>query len=167
MMASCWYFGVAPSKWPVFRSCEVVPPLEAAMQTIAPTDSAHHVIRRAGPAEQQEHQAGEEQCRDRHARNRVRGGADFSRQAGGNGHEQKAKQHDQHRAERIHVQRLRERDGGEQHDDADAHKLHREIAIGAGRPRSQPNHHSRAVAPKSFNPARRPCQIVGSDCIRS
>jgi hypothetical protein len=40
MIASCWYLGVAPSRKPVFRSCEVVPPFEAAMQTMAPTDSA-------------------------------------------------------------------------------------------------------------------------------
>ncbi len=32
--------GVLPTRNPVFRSCEVVPPLDAAMQTIAPTDSA-------------------------------------------------------------------------------------------------------------------------------
>ena len=29
-----------PTKNPVFRSCDVVPPLDAAMHTIAPTESA-------------------------------------------------------------------------------------------------------------------------------
>src|SRR5580698_4709278 len=32
--------GVAPTRKPVFKSCDVVPPLEAAMQTTAPTDRA-------------------------------------------------------------------------------------------------------------------------------
>ena len=40
MMAICWFRGVAPTRKPVFRSCDVVPPFDAAMQTIAPTDSA-------------------------------------------------------------------------------------------------------------------------------
>ena len=39
-MAICWYFGVAPTRNPVFRSCEVAPPLEAATHTIPPTDNA-------------------------------------------------------------------------------------------------------------------------------
>src|ERR1700735_2711622 len=32
--------GVAPTRYPVFKSCDVVPPLEAAMQTTAPIDRA-------------------------------------------------------------------------------------------------------------------------------
>src|ERR1700722_11878945 len=32
--------GVAPTRKPVFKSCDVVPPLEAAMHTTAPTDRA-------------------------------------------------------------------------------------------------------------------------------
>jgi len=32
----CWRFGVAPTRWPVFRSCDVSPAIAAAMQTIAP-----------------------------------------------------------------------------------------------------------------------------------
>src|SRR5439155_9333609 len=39
-MAICWYFGVAPSRKPVFKSCEVDPPFDAATQTIPPTDNA-------------------------------------------------------------------------------------------------------------------------------
>ena len=39
-MATCWLRGVAPTRKPVFRSCELVPPLEAAMQTMAPIDRA-------------------------------------------------------------------------------------------------------------------------------
>jgi len=39
-MANCWYRGVPPIRKPVFRSCEVVPPLEQAMHTMPPTDSA-------------------------------------------------------------------------------------------------------------------------------
>jgi hypothetical protein len=31
---------VAPIRKPVFRSCDVLPPLEAAMQTMAPMESA-------------------------------------------------------------------------------------------------------------------------------
>src|SRR2546422_6485088 len=34
------YFGVEPIRKPVLRSCEVVPPFEAAMQTMAPMESA-------------------------------------------------------------------------------------------------------------------------------
>src|SRR4051794_4683657 len=36
----CCHFGVAPRRKPVFKSCEVVPPLEDAMQTTPPIDSA-------------------------------------------------------------------------------------------------------------------------------
>ena len=36
----CWARGVAPTRKPVLRSCEVAPALAAAMQTIAPTQSA-------------------------------------------------------------------------------------------------------------------------------
>ena len=39
-MAICCARGVEPIRKPVFRSCEVVPPLEAAMQTMPPTDRA-------------------------------------------------------------------------------------------------------------------------------
>ena len=39
-IAICWFRGVAPSRKPVLRSCDVVPPLDEAMQTIAPTESA-------------------------------------------------------------------------------------------------------------------------------
>ena len=39
-IAICWSRGVAPTRKPVLRSCEVVPPFEAAMQTTAPTESA-------------------------------------------------------------------------------------------------------------------------------
>ena len=39
-MDHCCHFGVAPRRKPVLRSCEVVPPLEAAMQTTPPIDSA-------------------------------------------------------------------------------------------------------------------------------
>jgi hypothetical protein len=37
---SCCALGVAPTRNPVLRSCEVVPPLEAAMQTTPAIDSA-------------------------------------------------------------------------------------------------------------------------------
>ena len=37
---TCCQRGVAPTRKPVFKSCEVVPPLEAAMQTMPPTESA-------------------------------------------------------------------------------------------------------------------------------
>jgi hypothetical protein len=39
-MAICWYLGVAPTRKPVFRSWEVVPPFDAAMQTMAPIERA-------------------------------------------------------------------------------------------------------------------------------
>src|ERR1044071_7560321 len=39
-MAICWYFGVEPTRKPVLRSCEVAPPLEAAIQTMPPIESA-------------------------------------------------------------------------------------------------------------------------------
>ena len=40
MRPICWYFGVAPTRKPVLRSCEVAPAMAAAMQTTAPTQSA-------------------------------------------------------------------------------------------------------------------------------
>ena len=36
----CWWRGVAPTRKPVLRSCDVAPALAAAMQTMAPTMSA-------------------------------------------------------------------------------------------------------------------------------
>src|SRR5688500_17109179 len=39
-IAHCWFLGVAPTRWPVFKSCAVVPPLEAAMHTTAATVKA-------------------------------------------------------------------------------------------------------------------------------
>src|SRR5687767_5372125 len=46
-MAICWFLGVAPTRKPVFKSCDVVPPLEAAMQTMPPIESA--VTKYGGP----------------------------------------------------------------------------------------------------------------------
>src|SRR5437870_5238797 len=40
MRPICCFTGVAPTRYPVFRSCEVAPALAAAMHTIAPTISA-------------------------------------------------------------------------------------------------------------------------------
>jgi len=39
-MATWRYLGVAPRMYPVFRSWDVLPPFEEAMQTMAPIDSA-------------------------------------------------------------------------------------------------------------------------------
>src|SRR2546421_11446298 len=39
-IAICWYFGVEPTRKPVLRSCDVVPPFDAAMQTMPPIESA-------------------------------------------------------------------------------------------------------------------------------
>jgi hypothetical protein len=39
-IATCCARGVAPSKKPVFRSCDVAPALLEAMQTMAPTERA-------------------------------------------------------------------------------------------------------------------------------
>src|SRR5271163_1351124 len=39
-MATCCFQGVAPTRKPVFKSCEVVPPLEEAMQTTPAIESA-------------------------------------------------------------------------------------------------------------------------------
>src|SRR5690606_22173215 len=36
-MAVCCFQGVPPTQNPVFRSCDVVPPLDAAIQTMPPT----------------------------------------------------------------------------------------------------------------------------------
>src|SRR5436853_16528 len=39
-MAICCFRGVEPTRKPVFRSCDVVPPFEAAIHTMPPTESA-------------------------------------------------------------------------------------------------------------------------------
>ena len=39
-MAICCSRGVAPTRYPVLRSYEVAPAFDAAMQTMAPTESA-------------------------------------------------------------------------------------------------------------------------------
>ena len=46
-IATCCFQGVAPTRKPVFRSCEVVPPLDDAMQTTPAIESA--VSRNSGP----------------------------------------------------------------------------------------------------------------------
>src|SRR5204862_2252856 len=48
-MEICCAFGVAPTRNPVFRSCEVVPPFDAAMQTMPPMESA--VTKKGGPVQ--------------------------------------------------------------------------------------------------------------------
>jgi hypothetical protein len=39
-IAICWERGVEPMRKPVFKSCDVVPPFDEAMQTMPPTESA-------------------------------------------------------------------------------------------------------------------------------
>src|SRR5205814_9909784 len=39
-MAICWYFGVEPTRNPVFKSGDVVPPFDDAMQTMPPIERA-------------------------------------------------------------------------------------------------------------------------------
>ena len=39
-IAICCDFGVEPTMKPVFKSCEMVPPFEDAMQTMPPIESA-------------------------------------------------------------------------------------------------------------------------------
>src|SRR5947199_7964553 len=39
-IATCWCFGVEPTRKPVFKSCDVVPPFEEATQTMPPIESA-------------------------------------------------------------------------------------------------------------------------------
>jgi len=39
-IATCWYLGVAPTRKPVFKSWDVAPAFEAAVQTMPPTDKA-------------------------------------------------------------------------------------------------------------------------------
>src|SRR5438270_3361310 len=46
---TCCFQGVAPTRKPVLRSCEVVPPLDDAMQTTPAIDSA--VMRYSGPTQ--------------------------------------------------------------------------------------------------------------------
>ena len=48
-IATCCFHGVAPTRKPVLRSCEVVPPLDDAMQTTPAIDSA--VRRYSGPTQ--------------------------------------------------------------------------------------------------------------------
>ena len=48
-IATCCFQGVAPTRKPVFRSCDVVPPLDDAMQTTPAIDSA--VSRYSGPTQ--------------------------------------------------------------------------------------------------------------------
>src|SRR5215510_5476070 len=39
-IAICWYLGVEPTRKPVLRSWDVVPPFEAAIQTMPPIERA-------------------------------------------------------------------------------------------------------------------------------
>src|SRR5207253_10698566 len=48
-IAICWLRGVEPTRNPVFKSCEVVPPFEEAMQTMPPIESA--VTKYVGPVQ--------------------------------------------------------------------------------------------------------------------
>ncbi len=92
-----------------------------------------HVVLAAGPAHHQEDQAGEQQGRHGHARDRVRRRADLAGQARRDGGEQEAEHQDQHRAQHVHVQRRGQRDDGDDGQAADHHPLHRDVAVGAQR----------------------------------
>ena len=98
-MAICCSRGVAPTRKPVLRSCEVVPPFEAAMHTTAATVSAVSVA--ALPV-------WPNSTKTRQVNSSVatvmpeiglRRRADFAGQPRGDGDEQEAEQHDEQRAD--------------------------------------------------------------------
>ena len=93
-IATCCFQGVAPTRKPVLRSCEVVPPLDEAMQTTPAIESA--VRRYSGPTqpEQDEDQAGQEQRGDRHPRDRVGRRADHAGDPRADRHEQEPEEDD-------------------------------------------------------------------------
>ena len=89
-MAHCCHFGVAPTRKPVLRSCEVVPPLEEAMHTTAATESAiSDAAARSSP--RQKDQARQQQRGDGHAGDRIGRRADLARQPRGNRDEQETR----------------------------------------------------------------------------
>ena len=87
------------------------------------------IVRPAHPAHHQKNQTGEQQSRHRHSGNRIRGRTDLSGKSRGNGHEQKAKNYNQERAEQIHMQRGNCPDGRNERENPNTHELHREVLI--------------------------------------
>ena len=148
-IAYCWNLGVAPTRYPVFRSCEVVPPLDEAMQTMAAIDRAINWCVGLDPIEHEEDQAGQQQRGHRHAGDRIGRGADLARQPRRDRHEEEAEEHDQHRRHQVDHQRRphaqlpegaeAERGPDQEHQQqrSDADDAEREVAVGAlaaGRP---------------------------------
>ena len=91
----------------------------------------------AGPAERDEHQAGEDQRRDGHPRDRVRRGADEAGDARRHGDEEEPEDDDQDRRQEIalhrHLRRDREEDREQQR--SAEHEGGRQVALGAQRRR--------------------------------
>ena len=93
-IATCCFQGVAPTRKPVLRSCEVVPPLDEAMQTTPAIDSA--VRRYSGPTQPSRTKIRQvkQERGDRHARDRVGRRADHAGDPRADRDEQEPEEHD-------------------------------------------------------------------------
>src|SRR6266699_1886658 len=89
-----------------------------------------HAVVHAGPADRDEDEAGAQQRGDRHAGDRVRGGADLAADARGYGGEEEPEDHDQGRADQVDAElRQQGEDDGERDGAADGER-DRKIVLG-------------------------------------
>ena len=93
-IATCCFHGVAPTRNPVLRSCEVVPPLDDAMQTMPAIERAAR--RYSGPTQPSKTKIKHvsKQRGDRHPGDRVGRRADHARDPRADRDEQEPEQHD-------------------------------------------------------------------------
>jgi hypothetical protein len=130
-IAICMSRGVPPTRNPVLRSCDVVPPFDEAMQTMAPTDSAVTYQRLpVQPATRKMMQVNSSVATvipeigfDDEPISPVR--------RDGHGHEQEPEGDDEQRPQQVHVQRPRQGDRRDQNQDADEDEAHRQVVVGA------------------------------------
>ena len=127
----------------------MLPAFAAAMQTTAPTQSATGAYSVARPAERDEQQTGQDQRRDRHARDRIRRRSDQAGDARRDGREEEPEDDDQHGREDVALERHARRDRQEQGEQqrTDEHDAHR---------RSR----ARCAAPRAATPAAEVLQAV-------
>ena len=135
MKPICWRRGVAPTRKPVFRSCDVAPGVGGRDADDRADAEGHGLVDVARAAERDEHDAGGHERRDRHAGDRVGRGPDDADDARGDRHEEEA----EHDDEEPHHERARERavrkarqdrDQKREDDRADDDDAHPEIALG-------------------------------------
>ena len=134
--ATCWCQGVAPTTWPVLRSCRLSLAIEAVVTMTDVSSSAMPVTNRSpsGPGgmaeEQRQQQRGRHGGEDADPGDRARRGAEQAREvAAGGGHQEAEQDREQRRGDRQHDHQAAElggwREDGEQRSPSGTHRRQR------------------------------------------